>query len=247
MRFSVWREILFEAITSFYVIAAVILLWQKPAVATAALALGLALQLLLWRTRADMAAMAAAALLGTPAEMAAVHFGVWTYHAPGLVMGVPIWLPLVWAFLFCLFRRMSFTLLAMTRQRPGVNRWIHRAGAGLILAYGVAIILVVRRTIAVIYAVTFLPAVAFWRKDRDVLIFIVAGVLGTFGEYLCMRLGFWHYKYPILKSIGLPVSLPLAWGLSGVIICRLARIWEKPEELEARASVRTVAGDKPPR
>jgi hypothetical protein len=214
----------------------VILFWRRPVVATALLVFGLAFQLWYWRTRADFAVMLAAAILGTPSEMAAVHFGVWTYRAPGLVIGVPVWLPLVWAYLFCLFRRMSFTFLTVSRRRPTANRWIHRVGAVLILAYGVAIILVVRRTIAAVYAATFLPAAAFWHKDRDVLIFIIAGILGTFGEYMCMKLGFWQYKYPIIKSIGLPVSLPLAWGLSGVIISRIATIWEKSEELEAETA-----------
>ena len=47
---------------------------------------------------------------------------------------------------------------------------------------------------------------------------------------MCMKLGFWHYHYPLIKSIGLPLSLPLAWGLSSVIIGRIAMMWEKDKD-----------------
>jgi hypothetical protein len=60
------------------------------------------------------------------------------------------------------------------------------------------------------------------------LIFVIGGALGTLGEYICMKLGFWQYHYPFFMAIGLPLSLPLAWGLSAVIVARIARIWETP-------------------
>ena len=69
-------------------------------------------------------------------------------------------------------------------------------------------------------------AIIFWNKERDILLFIIGGILGTFGEYLCMQLGFWHYHFPHFKSIDLPISLPMAWGLSGIMIGRIAKIWE---------------------
>ena len=76
------------------------------------------------------------------------------------------------------------------------------------------------------FAITFslfMVVMAIFRHSRkDVLLFIVGAILGTAGEYLCMQLGFWHYHKPTLKAIGLPLSLPLAWGLSSVIIVTLA-------------------------
>ncbi|MCD4716078.1 MAG: hypothetical protein K8R45_04970 [Desulfobacterales bacterium] len=97
----------------------------------------------------------------------------------------------------------------------------------VILLYSAVTVSLIKRSIALTYTIFLIPAVIFWRGDRDVIIFIVGGILGTFGELICMKLGFWHYHYPLFKSIGLPLSLPLAWGLSSVIIGRIALIWEK--------------------
>ena len=77
---------------------------------------------------------------------------------------------------------------------------------------------------AVAFSLFMIPAIIFWHSQQNILLFITGALLGTFGEYLCMKLGFWHYHTPFFKSIGLPISLPLAWGLSSVIIGNLAII-----------------------
>lgn len=175
--------------------------------------------------------MASAALLGTSSQIICVKTGVWTYHAPGLFFGIPIWLPLVWASLFCLFRRVSITLHSVIRKIWPSNGILGRklffwVLGGVIAVYSVAVVLMIVPTIAIVYSIFMLIAVIFWHGERDILIFLIGGVLGTVGEYICMKLGFWRYHYPFFRSIGLPISLPLAWGLSSVIVGRVARIWE---------------------
>ena len=76
-----------------------------------------------------------------------------------------------------------------------------------------------------VYSIFMLLAVIFWHGERDILIFVIGAVLGTLGEYICRKLGFWRYHYPFFRSIGLPISLPLAWGLSAVIVGRVAANW----------------------
>ena len=99
-------------------------------------------------------------------------------------------------------------------------------GAGVIVVYYIMISIAIIRSIAIVYTVIMLITVIFWHEERDVLIFITGGMIGTFGEYICMQQGFWHYHFPHFISIGLPVSLPMAWGLSAIIIGRIAKIWE---------------------
>ncbi len=48
----------------------------------------------------DIVTMIVAAFLGTVSEIVCVTKGLWTYEAPILMMGIPVWLPLVWANLF---------------------------------------------------------------------------------------------------------------------------------------------------
>jgi len=227
-------EFIFEGFTCIYIVAIVVFCWRSPLWASLLLGLGLALQLWFWREKADAAMMAAAALLGTPSEILCVNVGVWTYHAPGLIFGIPVWIPLIWASLFCLFRRISLSIHSLLDvlwppKRTRARKIVFWVLGGVIVAYYLITVSVIKKSIAAAYTLFMIPAVLFWRGERDILIFLVGAGFGTLGEYICMKLGFWHYHYPTFKSIGLPISLFLAWGLSAVITGRIARIWERSE------------------
>lgn len=224
---SIWSEVRFELFASAFVIAVVLILWEKPAFTFCALVVGIALLLIFWKEKIDAAVMVIAALLGAPSEVLCVKSGLWSYHAPGLVFGVPIWLPLVWAYLICLFRRISLTIYdLLQRAFPDAGniglKGLYLLLTSLILAYFFTTMLFIAKKFAITFSLFMVVTAIFRHSRKDVLLFIVGAILGTFGEYLCMQLGFWHYHQPTLKSIGLPLSLPLAWGLSSVIIVTLA-------------------------
>lgn len=228
-------EILIDSAMCLYVVAVVVFSWRQPILTSLLLGFGLLTQLLVWREKSQAVMMIAAVLLGTPSEIVCVKYGVWSYHAPGLIFGIPMWIPLVWAYLFGLFRVMTLHLYRMIRvmssERQNLIKKVVFWGLRLvILLYSAVTVSLIKRSIALTYTIFLIPAVIFWRGDRDVIIFIVGGISGTLGELICMKLGFWHYHYPLLKSMGLPLSLPLAWGLSSVIIGRIAMIWEKDKD-----------------
>ncbi len=225
------RSIAIEILAGLFLVLTVVLFWRQPILATILLSTGIALWLCYYRNRADAAAMLWAALLGTPSEMLCVYKGVWAYQAPGVILGIPVWIPLIWASLFCLFRRIVLTLLDLVNRRwPDPNtlsrRILFNALEAIIIVYFIWVAFSIARSIALVYAIIILIAAFFWRQERDVLIFLVGGFLGTLGEFICMQLGFWQYHYPYFKSMGLPLSLTMAWGLSAVMIGRLAMRWE---------------------
>jgi hypothetical protein len=239
MKRSLWSEFVFEFIMGVYVVAAVVLGWHRPVLLSIALGVGLGIQLWYWREKADVAMMIAAALLGGPAEVLCVKLGIWTYRAPGLVFDIPAWIPLVWAFLLCFFRRVTLSIHAVVEILWSGNNSFSRKAVffvlgGVIAVYYIFTVAVIRRIIAIAYSTIMIPAALFWHQERDIIIFLFGAACGTLGEYICMRLGFWHYHYPHFRAIGLPISLPLAWGLSSVMIGRIARIWE-PRENEEEA------------
>ena len=234
MRKPLWIEIAFEFGAGSYVVAAVVLGWRKPQLLSLLLAAGLCIQFWFWREKADIAAMIAAALLGGPAEVLCTKLGVWTYDAPGLVFGIPIWIPLVWAFLLCFFRRVSFTihsilLWMLPDGQTRVRKTLFGTLGGIILAYYLYTVSVIRGRIALAYTTFMIPTVIFWHGEKDILIFLFGATCGTLGEYICTRLGFWQYHYPFFEPLGMPISLPLAWGLSSVVIGRIAGAWEAPK------------------
>jgi hypothetical protein len=235
MRRNIWIDFTFEVFSGIFVVAAVVFCWRKPFLLSILVTAGLGVQYWFWREKADIAAMAGAALLGTIGETLCVNLGVWTYHAPGLVFAIPFWIPLVWAYLFCFFRRVSITihsimLMIWPQQEMLPRRVLFGMLGATILVYSFYTIAIIKRVIAAAYTALLVPALIFWRGEKDILIFLFGAACGTIGEYICIQLGFWRYHYPFFAPLGLPISLPLAWGLSAVIVGRIASVWERQEE-----------------
>jgi len=75
-----------------------------------------------------------------------------------------------------------------------------------------------------------MAGIGFWlwryRNRVDAAAMLAAAFLGTPSEMLCVKFGVWQYHYPYFSTIGMPISLPMAWGLSAVIIGRIAKTWD---------------------
>lgn len=56
----------------------------------------------------------------------------------------------------------------------------------------------------------------------NVMLFVVAGVVGLTFEILCIAAGVWSYAIPQL--LGAPVWLPVLWGIAALIIVRAERV-----------------------
>ncbi|MBF0368015.1 MAG: hypothetical protein HQL52_01020 [Magnetococcales bacterium] len=225
-------ELLFCILVGLGLFAGVMLTWAFPLVTAACLAGLLIAQWRVGRQPGDDRVMLIAPLLGTPAEMVEVYLGEWTYHASVLVWGVPLWLPLVWANLFVLFRRLMRLMLALLDYFNvwGLGRSILFGSLGgvLLIFCMVALFLMEKGPLIIgLYSVVIVFLGSHQLRERDVLIFFVAGILGAVGEYSAIQEGYWHYRNPYFSSLGVDITLPLDWGLSAIIINRLADMGQK--------------------
>jgi len=59
-----------------------------------------------------------------------------------------------------------------------------------------------------------------WPKKHDDIYFITGGIIGPVVEIICIHFGIWSYTNP--SGLGIPLWLPLAWGLATVMITRIA-------------------------
>ncbi len=181
-----------------------------------------------------------AAVLGTTGEALCVipswypdGRGLWEYRFPnpfGLAWELPIWLPLVWANLFVLFTGLARRIPGSgSSERPGFGRYLALL---VIIAHAFAIARVVRIEILFGLVPLFAAFLLWWNTPRDLALYGIAAILGTFGEILAMREGLWIYTAPFfsaefLKDLGipgLPISLPMAWGLCAVFVGRIGTV-----------------------
>ena len=70
-------------------------------------------------------------------------------------------------------------------------------------------------------------ALKFWYKKHDVYFFVVGAIVGPIGEIVAIQFGVWQYANP--SFLGIPIWLPLAWGLAVALIKRIAEVFVKIE------------------
>jgi len=80
----------------------------------------------------------------------------------------------------------------------------------------------------ILLLITWLIGIKLWYEDYDIYFLLTGAVIGTVGEIVCIHFGVWTYTNPTF--LGVPVWLPLAWGLTTILIKRIAQIFVKIEK-----------------
>lgn len=228
----------FGVLVGFFLLGAVVLLWERPYILFGLLALALAVQLRVNPRKEYKWAALFAAALGTPGELIEVYLGEWTYYGPDLIWGVPVWIPLIWANLFTLFHRLSFSLISFFAQWPPLSSprawtlFFGLQGLLILTLWGVSLALMEKMVeVEIFYAVFFTLSILFWNKPGYILIFMTGAVIGSVGEYICVQLGYWSYYNPLFKELGVGITLPSDWGISAILISWLSGLWRRAPEL----------------
>lgn len=60
-----------------------------------------------------------------------------------------------------------------------------------------------------------------WNRKSDVVFFGLCALMGSAGELIAISFGAWEYSQP---WIGIPLWLPLAWGISGLYLKRTTEV-----------------------
>jgi ubiquinone biosynthesis protein Coq4 len=66
-----------------------------------------------------------------------------------------------------------------------------------------------------------------WHKKHDIYFFITGAVVGSIGEIVCIHFGVWQYANSTF--LGIPMWLPLVWGLATILIKRISEMFVKIE------------------
>ena len=230
---NTWKHFGVLFVFGLYILAVVPLFGQYSLLETILLSAGSAALLIYCRGKERLIAFIIAAVLGPFAEYLSVAHDIWEYKVPSPFI-LPLWLPLVWGYLVVLFRELAifFDCKVLTFSGKKLKLTAHWMLGLLVLGYCIWTLSAIRREIALVYGVFVVIGLIFWRSKQDILTFWIGGILGTLGEYLCLRRGMWEYAFPYFKSIGLPISLLLAWGVMTVFVSRIGEFWAQNKKGE---------------
>lgn len=103
------KELLLDAMLFAFGVAAISLLYKNNVLLTLIIIGGWVTAIKFWHVKHDIYLFLAAAALGTAAEIVAIRFGAWQYSNP-TILGIPIWLPLLWGIAVVFINRVVNTI-----------------------------------------------------------------------------------------------------------------------------------------
>lgn len=163
-----------------------------------------------------------AIILGTFGEFLCCRANMWVYKHP-TAFYLPLWIPFIWPILVTNLWEISVYILDVLDKKSKALR------IGFLVLWGILIIGHVAFTsyylnniVAWILLGFFLLVLAFSRKPINIWLYVAVAAGGFFGEFVCVQYGVWYYTRPVFQSIGMPLSLPAAWGVSANVVWLLA-------------------------
>ena len=112
MKAKLLKVLLVDVLLLVVAVALVSLLYKQTVLLTIIMVAGWAIALKLWHSKNDIATLLAGAVAGTLAESIAVMTGAWKYANPTL-LGIPLWLPLLWGGAAMFIRKFADTLASI--------------------------------------------------------------------------------------------------------------------------------------
>ena len=79
-----------------------------------------------------------------------------------------------------------------------------------------------------ILSVMLLLGIKGWYKSHDIYFLLSGAIIGPIGEIICIYFGTWTYANPTV--LGIPIWLPIIWGLATMMIRRVAEVFVKMEK-----------------
>jgi hypothetical protein len=174
-----------------------------------------------------------ALLLGLGGEYLCTRLGMWIYANPTMG-GLPIWLGLVWPVLMVNFLEMAYFLNSFSAGSSYTIRSVLLIVLAILIGGYLAFVLVtLNNLIAWILAGFFVLTALGAHKSYNLWLFVVAALGGFAGEYICVKYGVWVYTRPGFGSMGMPVSLPLAWGVSANLVWLCAKAIVRTDKVDS--------------
>jgi hypothetical protein len=178
-----------------------------------------------------------ALLVGTTLEYGFCYYKWWIYANPSYG-ALPVWLPLTW--IIIIVTTGDFTDFIYNRLKERIPHRVFSISililTGLFFLYAYFTFTHINWIISCIFGAFLLLVLIFGHGSFNVLYFYIAALAGTLGEIICMHFGAWYYTAPYFYKLGIPLSLPLAWGLSAnviwVVTMALTRLWKKETGFE---------------
>ncbi len=236
---SIKREIIEIICVTLFATAVTLSLWRSPVIVTALLIVGSLCMFILWSSKGDIIAYITAFLIGFFADYMCTKGNFYSFNAANM-MKLPSWAPICWGYIYVLFRRGALTLdrilteggLLQDDRLKKVLGWIIKIA---ILLYFWKTVTEINRHLSATLSVALIVIAFFWNTKMDLYAFLISAIGGVVAEAAAIHLGIWTYPgYFFTRPFKLPISIPIIYGVVGVIVYRASTIELTPSSHEKK-------------
>lgn len=226
------RYLLLDVLSVVLSIWTIVLFWENTLVSALAMFALVLTVFMFFHKKEDLVFYITGAVLGPTGEIICIFFGVWIYNNP-LFLGIPLWLPLLWGFVFLMARRIRDVVFKMEHIKIHYQSHHRVKGFKKFLLFDFLIYLLLIIVIINIWQNNLLLFIALslimilllinFHYKEDIFFILIVGILGPIAEIICIHYGAWAYGNP--SFLGIPAWLPVGYGLFAVIVRRASIIF----------------------
>jgi hypothetical protein len=221
-------QFLAELFYFIWLLAVMLMAWQRNALLLAAMLFGVIVALVFWHTREDLLFFVIGAFAGTLVQVIATGTGILRYANPGALQ-LPYWLPLFFGGIVLFSKRFKDSFFEMEHWKK------HYEKLGTLrdfesqifpeMLYVVLLALVLRfltySNIAASLFMAILLALQLlrWHAKEDWLYALILLIIGTLIEVISTNIGIWQWKNPALMNV--PAWTGVMYAYVGLVIRRI--------------------------
>ncbi|MFC1687486.1 hypothetical protein ACFL0L_02815 [Patescibacteria group bacterium] len=221
------KTLAIELVLFITVVTSFMLFWESTLLASGLIFLIVIIGFIFFHSKEDIVFFVIGMILGTVGEIICTHFNIWTYFNPSL-LGVTLWVPMVWGFAFLFARRIRDTFFKLTHIQIHYehhSRLPHQVtilflDLLLYLTTTIVTLFLWETNIALTLVLTFMLILSLlkFHKRADFFFIILAMIIGTIVEIIATHIGVWEHGNQYIFKI--PLWIPALYGLFALIVRR---------------------------
>lgn len=187
-----------------------------------------------FHNKEDRIFFATGSILGPLLEIICINLGggIWIYNNPAF-FGIPLWLPIMWGFIFLITRRIRDVIFKMEHKQ--IHYYLHHKIKNnlhfLIFDISIYILIIIlainlwenNLLLFIILLIILILLITDFHDKEDIFFIVFSGTIAPILEFICISEGAWFYQNPTIFQI--PLWLPIGYCIFAVIVRRASVIF----------------------
>ncbi len=222
--------LLIDLILLLFIFLNIILFWEYQLLSGLIALVIVTIAFVFFHNRKDIIFFAVGAILGTIVEIIAINHGAWGYSNPLDILGIQLYTPAVWGFVFLFGRRLRDIIFKLEHIKAHDTKYLALSnlkwiGIYDLLMYALGVFLLSylwqdNLQLFILLLLVLLINLTRFHNKADLFFITVIGIVGPILDSTVVSFGAWYYSNP--DFFNLPIWAPLAYSFLGLLVRRIS-------------------------